>query len=1566
MTATAPALAPAARTRGRPPKGVTGAAARSRAAKAQVAAAAAGPSAARATAKSSPAPLLGATLPALPALLSGSPGPSEPMASSAGPDSDPLIPTKLEDFGGSGADAAQMNLGLSFCEGSSFTSSNARDSADERGPNAPPGGSAPSGSGPSGSGSGAGVGGSGTGPDNAKSLRQLSIRVLQKIEEKRVTTYREVADELVLEFAALEAGLDESTDGSLGSFSRPLTAPGGFHGSSDAGDSSVPASPAGSDMLPDTPDDQGHHALDSSLAGPNGGPPSSSSALVPAEGPRRGGRKHPTAQKNIRRRVYDAINVLAALGILSKGPSKKIRWIGFSRSKVTSITSLERERNDLRARMLAKRLELQSLMAEHVCLRNLSQQRNAGDTAPAADPAEPTVKHIPLPFILLNSTADAQIQAIVAPEGHVVDFQCEGECTVIRDQDVLRSLGYHRVPREDFDRWIPQQLHPWLPRLVRQELDANPDPKHIIEFLPDHEPTGPSVGDLLGAGSSGLRTLHNQKPSDRQHTPSLFESKGTGAGGGGDGPAMLKDASPGLLAPPATAFFLGSGPVFAGGASFGIRPPLPPGSQVAGQYATTTMGMSAELGADSEGTARGLSPGREATPVLCSSAPEGKTPRRKRAARPASAAKPRATAKSAPLASAAGGGGASLPPVPAGAPNAGDLDMGVFAGQEDGPSARGSSPGMYAGPASDHDLTGNLSMIDVLPGPGGPGSGATEIFESDSFFTHEASSPACRFEDPSDSGPPYSTVIGGFGDPALDDPRGPFHPAHHPYYPGPGEVYVGPPGVTPPGGLAGSGGPGGYHHYAPDAGGPPPMAGASHYPHAQYSVFQPLAAGAPAAGPPPPGAPPPGPPTMGPAHTPFQAFQSPPLPPPPPAGPHGYPHYGPAYSQYSHYGQPPGPVAQGPVPAPPPGAHYHYYQQPQSQAQAQAHPAAIPPPASVMMPHGHGHHQYAPLAHALPGTRADVRQMYHLQPGGHPHAGPAGPSAASAGGGGAGAGAAAGAQAAGYYAHRPGTDAAGSAGYLYSAPPGAGAPLMVAAHPRGIPSAHVPQSADSLIVAPMAGAGARAVALSSPAPGPGNMSRDGTPDIGNLSVDLSHSGGGGGGGSSSSSSSNNGNGNGSSSSSSNSSNGSSSSSGGGGGNSARASAQALPRQSSTSGLPVSSLSAPTPVPDAEPVYHPVPLEHIGGPAGAQQPYLRPGSADPTAGAENAVPFGGLVTGYGFGGPEVAHPHAGGGYLPPPPPPPPPSSSAPPSQYGYHHPHAYHPPVVGSGPQHVAYHSSHVPPGPQHAAYHGPPGASHPHPPHHPHHSHHLQPPPPPPPPPRQHHLGFGGAAPPPAGHPGAGLYSYSPVVGPFTAASPAQAHPSGPGSSSSSSSSSSGGSGFGDLSGSSDMAFIPSNLELSDADLSLVSYGSLPAEPVADPAVVDPMAEGFSASRPPLPPGLPGSTVAGSGVAAPPSGGGQVATARAKKPGPRTRRKPTPVAGVELAPGHQIPELPVSQQAASPPGPCATTSPELAPPGLMSSGQEGDPHVALAAGGGAAAKTPSPAPAGTCDVTASG
>ncbi|KAF0293201.1 Transcription factor Dp-1 [Amphibalanus amphitrite] len=158
---------------------------------------------------------------------------------------------------------------------------------------------------------------------NAKGLRHFSMKVCQKVREKGITTYNEVADELVAELCP----------------------------------------PAGA-IIGTSPDQQ-------------------------------------YEQKNIRRRVYDALNVLMAMQIISK-ERKQIKWLGLApmTAPVEEPPDNSEEEAACRQRIKEKTQQLKDLVLRQIAFKNLVERnRRLEQTHGAPEPSS----SVQLPFIVVNT-----------------------------------------------------------------------------------------------------------------------------------------------------------------------------------------------------------------------------------------------------------------------------------------------------------------------------------------------------------------------------------------------------------------------------------------------------------------------------------------------------------------------------------------------------------------------------------------------------------------------------------------------------------------------------------------------------------------------------------------------------------------------------------------------------------------------------------------------------------------------------------------------------------------------------------------------------------------------------------------------------------------------------------------------------------------------------------------------------------------------------------------------------------------------------------------------------------
>ncbi|KAJ6778299.1 TRANSCRIPTION FACTOR DP [Salix koriyanagi] len=200
---------------------------------------------------------------------------------------------------------------------------------------------------------------------SGRGLRQFSMKVCEKVESKGTTTYNEVADELVAEFA------DPTNSVS-------------------------------------TPDQQQYD------------------------------------EKNIRRRVYDALNVLMALDIISKD-KKEIQWKGLPRTSLSDIEELKAERLGLRNRIEKKAAYLQELEEQFVGLQNLIQRNEqlySSGNAPSGG--------VSLPFILVQTRPHATVEVEISEDMQLVHFDFNSTPFELHDDNyVLKAMKFCERPQSN-------------------------------------------------------------------------------------------------------------------------------------------------------------------------------------------------------------------------------------------------------------------------------------------------------------------------------------------------------------------------------------------------------------------------------------------------------------------------------------------------------------------------------------------------------------------------------------------------------------------------------------------------------------------------------------------------------------------------------------------------------------------------------------------------------------------------------------------------------------------------------------------------------------------------------------------------------------------------------------------------------------------------------------------------------------------------------------------------------------------------------------------------------------
>ncbi|RZB73791.1 transcription factor-like protein DPB isoform X2 [Glycine soja] len=149
-------------------------------------------------------------------------------------------------------------------------------------------------------------------------------------------------------------------------------------------------------------------------------------------------------EKNIRRRVYDALNVLMAMDIISKD-KKEIQWRGLPRTTVNDIEELKTERLGLRNRIEKKTAYLQELEEQFVGLQNLIQRNEQLYSS-----GNPPSGGVSLPFILVQTRPHATVEVEISEDMQLVHFDFNSTPFELHDDNyVLKAMKFGERPLED-------------------------------------------------------------------------------------------------------------------------------------------------------------------------------------------------------------------------------------------------------------------------------------------------------------------------------------------------------------------------------------------------------------------------------------------------------------------------------------------------------------------------------------------------------------------------------------------------------------------------------------------------------------------------------------------------------------------------------------------------------------------------------------------------------------------------------------------------------------------------------------------------------------------------------------------------------------------------------------------------------------------------------------------------------------------------------------------------------------------------------------------------------------
>nr|XP_020826655.1 transcription factor Dp-2 isoform X6 [Phascolarctos cinereus] len=181
-------------------------------------------------------------------------------------------------------------------------------------------------------------------------------------------------------------------------------------------------------------------------------------------------------QKNIRRRVYDALNVLMAMNIISK-EKKEIKWIGLPTNSAQECQNLEIEKQRRIERIKQKRAQLQELLLQtesslragmsctflcapafgekernkhllsayhmsstvQIAFKNLVQRNRQNEQQNQGPPALNST--IQLPFIIVNTSKRTVIDCSISSDKFEYLFNFDNTFEIHDDIEVLKRMG---------------------------------------------------------------------------------------------------------------------------------------------------------------------------------------------------------------------------------------------------------------------------------------------------------------------------------------------------------------------------------------------------------------------------------------------------------------------------------------------------------------------------------------------------------------------------------------------------------------------------------------------------------------------------------------------------------------------------------------------------------------------------------------------------------------------------------------------------------------------------------------------------------------------------------------------------------------------------------------------------------------------------------------------------------------------------------------------------------------------------------------------------------------------
>lgn len=206
-------------------------------------------------------------------------------------------------------------------------------------------------------------------------------------------------------------------------------------------------------------------------------------------------------QKNIRRRVYDALNVLMAMNIISK-EKKEIRWIGLPTNSLQECQQLEKEVHRKSTSIREKEKQFYELIMSQIAFKSLAQRNKEAEKLHG--PPGPN-SFIQLPFIVVNTNKKTVINCSISNDKMEYVFQFSDKFEISDDLEILKQIGMlhgldnGKCSKEDLERiktLIPESLWPYVEKLATGSKDPLED---LLESTSASTSSMPHMSDFVEA-----------------------------------------------------------------------------------------------------------------------------------------------------------------------------------------------------------------------------------------------------------------------------------------------------------------------------------------------------------------------------------------------------------------------------------------------------------------------------------------------------------------------------------------------------------------------------------------------------------------------------------------------------------------------------------------------------------------------------------------------------------------------------------------------------------------------------------------------------------------------------------------------------------------------------------------------------------------------------------------------------------------------------------------------------------------------------------------------------------